>query len=316
VEVNDESHMSLSRDGAAHILVPASIANLGPGFDTLAVALQLYLKLHVSKAASGGLDFDFVGRQLQGENYIERAFRFLARQNGMEVPSLHIEVHSDIPMRSGLGSSAAATVAGIRLYEAVYGRVPVQAALNVATILEGHPDNAAAALFGGLTGSCQLPDNSVYAMTFQWPEELQAVVVTPDYELQTSVSRGVLPQRISQQDAVFNLQRVVLLMHALQNGDYILLKEALRDRWHQPYRMRLVPGLEQALLIDHPDVLGVCLCGAGPSVVAFAKDGLDAVESLLHDVFRDAGVEYQIRRLRVHQANAASVKLPILTFSS
>jgi homoserine kinase len=307
--------MSLARDGAAEILVPASIANLGPGFDTLAVALQLYLRLHVRREDAGGLQFDFVGRKLQGENYIERAFRFLARQNGMEVPSLSIQVHSDIPMRSGLGSSAAATVAGIRLYEAVFGRVPAQAALNVACILEGHPDNAAAALFGGLTGSCQLPDTSVYAMSFPWPESLHAIVVTPEYELQTSVSRGVLPQRISQKDAVFNLQRVILLMHSLQNGDFTLLREALRDRWHQPFRQRLVPGLEQALGIDHPDVLGVCLCGAGPSVVAFAKENFNAVEHALEQAFEQCGVKYTIRRLRVHQANEVAASLPILTYS-
>jgi homoserine kinase len=304
------------RDARTELLVPASIANLGPGFDTLAVALQLYLRLRVRRVESGGLQFDFVGRKLQGENYIERAFKFLARQNGMEVPSLSIEVHSDIPMRSGLGSSAAATVAGIRLYETVFGRVPPQAALNVACILEGHPDNAAAALFGGLTGSCQLPDNSVYAMTFHWPEALEAVVVTPEYELQTSVSRGVLPHHISQKDAVFNLQRVVLLMHALQNGDFTLLREALRDRWHQPFRQRLVPGLEQALGIDHPAVLGVCLCGAGPSVVAFANERIGEVERLMDEVFQQAGVAYEVRRLRVHQAEAASagVKLPVLMY--
>jgi homoserine kinase len=195
----------------------------------------------------------------------------------------------------------------------VYGHVPPQAALNVACILEGHPDNAAAALFGGLTGSCQLPDSSVYAMTFPWPESLQAIVVTPDYELQTSVSRAVLPQRISQKDAVFNLQRVILLMHALQNGEFTLLKEALRDRWHQPFRQRLVPGLEQALGLDHPDVLGICLCGAGPSVVAFAKDHLAEVERLMDDVYRQTGVAYQIRRLQVHQANVVNRSLPVLT---
>lgn len=303
----------LVRDGVAEILVPASIANLGPGFDTLAVALQLYLRLRVRAENSGGLRFDFVGRPLQGENYIERAFRFLARQNGMEVPSLSVEVHSDIPMRSGLGSSAAATVAGIRLYETVFGRIPPQAALNVACILEGHPDNAAAALFGGLTGSCQLPDSSVYAMSFPWPECLQAIVVTPEYELQTSVSRGVLPQRISQRDAVFNLQRVVLLMHALQNSDFTLLKEALRDRWHQPFRQRLVPGLEQALGIDHPDVLGVCLCGAGPSVAAFAKSNFVEVEQLMHEVFMQAGVGYSVRRLQVQQPAPTPYSFPVLT---
>ena len=287
------------------IKVPASIANLGPGFDTLAVAVQLYLRLCVRTVPGRGkLEFRFVGQDLCGENYIERAFKFLARQDSNSLPSLSVEVHSEIPMRAGLGSSAAATVAGLRLYEALAGPLPTQAIINAACALEAHPDNAAAAVLGGLTASCQLPDGSVYATTFRWPESLTFVVVTPDIPLATADSRMVLPSFIPRSDVVFNLQRITLLLQLLQSGDFSLLKQALGDRLHQPFRQKLVPGLEQALQLEHEDLLGVCLSGSGPSIVALAETNLQEISELLASVYRALGIGYQIRALTVHQATS------------
>ncbi len=302
------------------IRVPASVANLGPGFDTLAVAVQLYLCLRVRpKPGRGKLEFRFVGQELRGENYVERAFRFLAQQNPGSFDSLSVEVHSEIPMRSGLGSSAAATVAGLRLYEAIAGPLPKQAMLNAACALEAHPDNAAAALLGGLTTSCQLPDGSVYAATFPWPESLSFVVATPDIALTTAESRKVLPDYISRKDAVFNLQRVALLLQSLQSGDFALLKQALRDRLHQPFRQNLVPGLEQALNLDHQDLLGACLSGSGPSIVALAETNLDGVAKLLASIYESLGINHQLRTLKVHQAavdNQRKISGPELVYSA
>ncbi|HEY3928847.1 MAG TPA: homoserine kinase, partial [Candidatus Koribacter sp.] len=242
------------------ITVPASVANLGPGFDVLAVAVQLYLRLK-ARAVDGEntLRFNFHGQQLVGENYIERAFRFLSRQRASAFPAFEVEVHCDIPMRSGLGSSAAATVAGLRLYEAIMGPMQPRDLLNAAVALEGHPDNVSAALMGGLTASCQLPDGSTSAVAMHWPTALKLIVVTPEFDLSTTAARRVLPERVSRHDAIYNLQRLAHLLHALQSEDLALLHEALRDRLHQPHRQKLVPGLEQALMLDHPDLLGVCL---------------------------------------------------------
>ncbi|MGI8962499.1 MAG: homoserine kinase [Bryobacteraceae bacterium] len=283
------------------ISVPGSIANLGPGFDTLAVAVQLYLRLHVRvETGTNELHFNFRGGQLDGENYIERAFRFVARQNGGFLPSLSIEVDSDIPTRAGLGSSAAATVAGLRLYEAITSPLPQRELLNAACALECHPDNVAAALFGGLTASCQLPDASVLAVRLQWPESLGFVVLTPEAPLSTAASRDALPDKISRDDAVFNLQRLAVLLHALQSRDFSLLREALRDRIHQPSRLSLVAGLEKALSLEHPDLLGVCLSGAGPSIVALAERNFEAIESLLRNSFLPLGLTFTIRKIRAH----------------
>jgi homoserine kinase len=290
-----------SGSGILEIKVPASIANIGPGFDTLAVAVQLYLRLRVwTVPGEGELHFRFVGSKLDGENYIERAFRFLANQQGGQFPSLFVEVQSEIPMKSGLGSSAAATVAGLRLFEAVGGTLSQGGLLNAACALEHHPDNVAAALLGGLTLSCQLPDRSVVAKRVEWPSSVRFLVLTPHYPLSTVESRGVLPERVLREEAVFNMQRVALLLQSLGSGDFSLLREALQDRLHQPFRQGLVPGLERALALEHPDLLGVCLSGAGPSVVALAERNLDEVEELLAESFRAAGLTFCVRRLAVH----------------
>lgn len=288
------------------IRVPGSIANLGPGFDTLAVAVQLYLRLNVRVLKeTNKLHFEFRDCVVDGDNYIERAFLFLARQRGGDFPSLSVEVRSEIPMKGGLGSSAAATVAGLRLYEAITEPLPMHGILNAACALEGHPDNVAAALLGGLTISCQLPDRSAFAVKLRWPERLTFLVLTPQLPLSTASSRDVLPESIPREDAVFNLQRVALFLQALQGSEFALLREALQDRMHQPFRAKIVPGLEAALALEHPDLLGVCLSGAGPSIVALAERNFNTVEELLRRSFALQRLPFVIRRLAVHQDERA-----------
>jgi len=293
-----------TRSEPADIVVPASVANLGPGLDALAVALQLYLHVRAQRLPGQGkneLRFDFVGFELDGENFIERAFRYIAARKGVDFPSFSVEVRSEIPSRSGLGSSAAATVAGLRLYDALVGSCSTQELLNVACELEGHPDNAAAALLGGLTTSCALEDSSVIALSMPWPEAVRFVVLTPDLGLDTVASRRALPKQIRREDAVFNLQRVALLVQALQSREYSVLREALRDRCHQPFRLMLVPGLEESLELQHPDLLGVCLAGAGPSILALAEKNVGAVQDLLASAYKPLGIPFTIRTLRAYQ---------------
>jgi len=289
------------------IKVPASIANLGCGFDTLAVAVELYLCVKARVIPGHGrMDFHFARHDPPKENGVERAYRHLAGHHVESLPSLCVEVDSDIPMGAGLGSSAAATVAGLRLYDAVAGPISQQAMLNAAYALEGHADNASAALLGGLTASCQLPDGSVRAARFPWPASIRFVVLTPHQCLGTKQSRAALPPSVSMADAVHNLQRVALLLHSLQTHDFPMLKHALSDRLHQPARQSIVPGLKQALELQHPDLLGVCLSGSGPSIVALAERNLMAIAELLSSVYESPAVPHSMRILEVHQAQSAA----------
>ena len=180
----------------------------------------------------------------------------------------------------------------------------------MASELEGHPDNAAAAILGGMTVSCTRDDGRVIARSWPAPRNLRFVVATPETTLETARSRRALPDRVSLSDAVFNLQRAVLLVKTLDSGNFEDLREALRDRLHQPARAPLVPGLAEALAIDHPAVLGVCLSGAGSSIVAFAtSERASEAAAVLSETYGKLGVKHTIRTLRA-QAPAGAMTLP------
>jgi homoserine kinase len=292
------------------IVVPASVGNLGSGFDALSAALQLYLRLRVldvDPAAPDRLVTEFDGTAPPGENGIERAFKLARARTGVPAPGVRILATSEIPMRAGLGSSAAAAVGGVRLYHALTGTLSEQDMLSLASECEGHPDNAAASLLGGLTVSCRHEDGRVTARAIAWPDRLRFVIATPDAGLATKDARAVLPEHVPLTDAVFNLQRALLLMRALEEERYEDLREAFRDRWHQPTRSALVPGLQEALAIDHPAVLGVCLSGSGPSVAAFALAGRDREAArILGDIYRRLGLAHTIRIVSAHQPRSAA----------
>jgi homoserine kinase len=294
----------MTADDVAEIVVPGSISNLGPAFDALSVAVQLYLRVRVTEIRPSDADTietEFVGPAPSGPNRIETAFRHARAKVGKAAPGVRIRVCSDIPTRAGLGSSGAATIAGLRLYEAITSARPSAGWLAMACELEGHPDNAAAALLGGVTVSCQHGDGRVTARSWRWPSEIRFVVATPDAPLDTAHARQVLPRAIALEDAVFNMQHALLLVRALETGQHADLREAVRDRWHQPTRAPLVVGLPEALALDDPAVLGVCLSGAGPSIVALTTGGEATASALLEGMYRRLGVPCTIRTLSAHQ---------------
>jgi homoserine kinase len=225
----------------------------------------------------------------------------MVERTGRRTPTVVAEVESDVPMSAGLGSSAAATVAGVRVFERVTGPVDEAVMLGVAASLEGHADNAAPALHGGLTSVVDRRGQDPLVLKWAWPEDLRVVVATPFTGLATAKARAALAPEISRTDAIFNLQRVLALVHALQTRDYALLREAVADRWHQPARASLVPQLAAVLAIEDADVLGAFLSGAGPSVAVLACRNLPRVERLLETTCERAGVPVTVRTLSVHQ---------------
>ena len=291
------------------VRVPASTSNLGPGFDCFGLALKLYLTVHataVPDAAepctvvnTGAKENEALPRN--ASNLIYRAMAFAARREGLTLPPVDLRVHNEIPLASGLGSSAAAIVAGIKLSGLITGRdIPDPVIQNYATEFEGHPDNVAASLYGGFVVSCTCDNGAVCSARFAWPRHIRALVVSPHSQLPTHVARAALPRTVSRQDAVHNLQRSALFIAAIAQQSYDMLWEAMGDRLHQPQRESLVPGLREALaILRMPGLLGIALSGAGPSIVALVDDNEDAIGARIASCFEGHGIEATTRVLEV-----------------
>ena len=309
--------LSIDRVRGLRLRVPGSTSNLGPGFDALGLALQVYLDVDVIGAADDGagqLHFTFEGGAPAGENAIAAAIADEARRRRVSLPSLDFAVRSTIPVQAGLGSSAAAIVAGLRLVHALCSNQErgddgdVGRLLDAATALEGHPDNVSASILGGLTASSQGP-GGVTSVASAWPARVRVVIATPRVGLATAKARGVLPATLSRADAVFNVQRTALLLQAIHTGRLDAIAAALDDRLHQPYRAPLVPGLADALAFRHPTVLGAFLSGAGPSIGAFVLDDAGAAERFFTELYARLGLPCDVRTLDVHQPDAVRARI-------
>ena len=291
------------------VRVPASTSNLGPGFDCFGLALKLYLTVNADATpdatepcrvtTTGAKENEALPRN--AVNLIFRAMSFAASREGITLPPVELTVHNEIPLASGLGSSAAAIVAGIKLSALITGTsISDQSILNHATEFEGHPDNVAASIFGGFLASCVGSDGTVLSTKFDWPAQIRVVVVSPHSQLPTHVARAALPRTITRVDAVYNLQRTALFTAAIAQQRYDLIWEAMRDRLHQPHRESLVPGLAEALALPPmPGLLGIALSGAGPSIVALVDDNDDEIGARIASCFKARNVESTIRVLDV-----------------
>lgn len=314
------------------VRVPATVANLGPGFDSLALSLQLYNLLTV-ESAEGGLRVEITGegRELlpaDGSNLVAQALLRTYRERNQQPPGLVLRCHNQIPLGSGLGSSAAAVVAGLlaadRLLAAEQSPEgqpadaggtagPDQAGqpaqrrvgglLGLATELEGHPDNAAAALLGGLVIVGPGAERPLYRRVE--PAVTQVAVVVPNLTRPTREMRQVLPRRVPLQDAAFNIGRTALTVEALRSGDFDLLSEAMEDRLHQPHRQPHLPGYTEAVAAARrAGAAAVSLAGAGPGLVAFSAGGLEAVAGAMAAAFGEHGLSAREYVLAVDRAGA------------
>lgn len=255
--------------------VPATSANLGCAFDCGGLALKLYLKaIYSACRSSSGLTIEYRGRTpdripLDGSNLVLSSFRYACAALGKAAPQGHIQVESDIPVGVGLGSSAAAAIAGLVLGSRYCGEpVSAEQILGWAEDIEGHIDNAAAAYHGGLVFAlCNNTDQIVILKT-DFPAHIRLVVVSPSVAVPTHEARHVLPKSYERADVLHTLQRTALLAATCFSGKFDLFPELFNDRLHQPYRQQLVPGIEEALQFRHEGLLGIAISGSGSSVIA------------------------------------------------
>jgi homoserine kinase len=298
-----------SRHKCFEVRLPASTSNLGPGFDCFGLALKLYLTIRATPLEKSRVECrvrttgarENAALPRNSTNLIYRAMSFAAKRESLTLPPVDLAVHNEIPLASGLGSSAAAIVGGIKLAGMLCGHELSDAIVqNYATEFEGHPDNVGASLYGGFVASCAGVDWNVWSVKFDWPAEIRAVVVSPQSQLPTYVARAALPRTLTRADAVFNLQRTALFTAALAKKRYVLFAEAMRDRLHQPRRESLVPGLSEVLRLPaRPGLLGIALSGAGPSIIALVKDNEKEIGESIAACFTAHKIRSTVRVLEV-----------------
>jgi len=261
------------------VVVPGSTSNLGPGFDCLGLALRIPMTVTAERIPSG-----FSIRRLgegsdlaidPNRDTVLGAFRHLFRLAHRPVPTVLLTIRSAIPVARGLGSSAAAIVAGLTLANHwMGGRFDREAIFREATRLEGHPDNVAPAIFGGLTLSLPLTDGTMEALALPVPRGLSIMLAVPSIRVSTEKARALLPASIPLADAARNTARAMALEHVLLTRRFELLAEALRDVYHVPYRARLIPGYEEVVEAGRrAGAYGVTISGSGPTVLAFHGAG-------------------------------------------
>jgi homoserine kinase len=308
--IDDSADAGGKSERAFTVRVPASASNLGAGFDSVSLALQLYLTVtaNVVTVANARCSVSSSGEGSTSgllspteDNLIFRAMSLAADREGWTLPPVRLDVHNELPLGRGLGSSAAAIVAGITLSSLICNQELLpETVLRYALEMEGHADNVAAAYHGGWVVSCVKPDGNVLAVKRPWPADLRVVVISPDALLKTAETRSALPATVERQDAVHNLQRVALFGAAVDSGAYDLIWEAMQDRMHQPFRQSLVPGLAEALATKpQPGLVGVALSGSGPSVIALALDNLPEIGETIANAFRGRGMPATVRTLEV-----------------
>lgn len=313
--------MALVLPVAVSVLVPATSANLGPGFDSLGLALQLYNRFEVEESRGDPLlpEIEVGGRLGEGlptgpDNLFFRSFVLLFERLGVPVPAVRIRMTIHIPHGCGLGSSATAVVGGLMTANEWLRpqglSVPKEKLLGLAVEAEAgnHPDNVAPALLGGLVATTHLAGD-IQAIKTRFPDELKAVIFTPSFPMDTVAGRKLLPASYPKADVTFNTGRVALLLTALQTGRYELIGEAMQDRLHQPYRQVLFPAMPAIIQAAvAAGAHGACLSGGGSSLIALASSRFHEILKVMQETAGEAGVQGTGRVLRADQNGARVIK--------
>ncbi len=299
------------------VLTPATSANLGPGFDTLGLALQLYNRFDVEivegdpwtpRIEVQGVLGDKLSRG--PDNLFFQAFALLFQRKQADLPAVKIRMSIAIPPGCGLGSSATAVVGGLVVANELLRikglGVPKEELLAPAVESEAgnHPDNVAPALLGGLVATTTV-DGEIRAVKTRFPDALKAIIFTPSFPMDTVTGRKLLPAEYSRDDVTFNTGRVALFLTALQTGRYELIGEAMQDRLHQPYRQALFPAMPDIIqaALD-AGAYGASLSGGGSSLIALANSNFQAILRAMRETARSAGVDGSGMILHADQVGA------------
>ncbi len=303
--------------------MPATTANLGPGFDCLGMALDIWnhIEVEISDVPQVRVEGKGASDLPQGtENLVYRSILRLLEHVGLQAPALSVTCSNNIPLKRGLGSSAAAIVGGLTAGSRIapvlsggnVGPLPPEELLRLAVEIEGHPDNVAPALLGGMVLVVQR-DEGVLTSPVPVPDDLRAVLYVPDITIATEDARAVLPQGISREDAVFNMGRTALIVNAMNTGRLEELTTATEDRLHQPYRRQLFPPMK--VIFEGAikgGALGVFLSGSGPTILALTHGREVTVAYEMAEAARQACVpgEVKITRLNAEGTTCTWVESP------
>jgi homoserine kinase len=299
------------------IRIPATSANLGPGFDALGLALDLWNETIITLAIEYSVQVNGEGREKisAGENnLIIRSAQRLSEFVGKRLPPFHLDCVNRIPLSSGLGSSAAAKLTGLLGANALLGKpLSKDEILNLATEMEGHPDNVAPALLGGLVVST-VEEGKVLAHKVNLETSndfpIHITVVLPDFHLSTQQARLALPDHVTMKDAVYNLSRAAMVTEAFRTGDLDLLGKAMTDTLHQPYRLQLIPGGREAMeAAREAGAAAAAISGAGPSIIAFSSQRDPAIGEAMTRAFDGAGHSARTFQLKIaHHGAEAQIR--------
>ncbi len=276
------------------IKIPCSTSNLGPGFDTLGLALNRYLVLTAEQ--SNGLVITVEGNgkdhiATDSTNLVYAAIETTARKIGRTLPAIHLHINNEIPAYGGLGGSGAAIAGGVFLAnELLELNLSKDDMLNIAVEIEGHPDNVSAALFGGLTINCFDAERKVHCRSVKIEKPLSIITCSPQFQVQTKQARKILPQQVTLKDAVTNIENAASLVAALMSGDFDALRYVTAEKLHEQYRATLIPGFDDVKNAAlNAGALSFNISGAGPTVFAFAVKNEKEITGAMQKAFEENG---------------------------
>ncbi|MDP1675590.1 MAG: homoserine kinase [Bacteroidota bacterium] len=294
------------------IKIPCSTSNLGPGFDTLGLALNRYLYLTVEQ--SNGLLITVEGNgkdhiATDSTNLVYSAMTTTTQKIGRTLPPIHLHIKNEIPAYGGLGGSGAAIAGGVFLAnELLNMKLSKSDILNIAVEIEGHPDNVSAALFGGLTINCFDVERKVHCRSVKIQKPLSVITCSPQFQVQTKQARKILPQQVPLKDAVTNIENAASLVAAMMSGDFDALRYVTVEKLHEQYRATLIPGFEDVKYAAlNADALSFNISGAGPTVFAFAVNNEKEIAEAMQKAFKKNGQTATAEIMTVENSGAVCI---------